>query len=335
MTRFVNPQPQYFSDLGLPLSEGLLYFYTTGTSTPLDTFSDPELNTPNANPVTLDAAGRPENDIFLQGVYKVILRDLDGNLIWEKDPVGGDAGSRLAFANWQAAITYSINNVITGSDGNFYVSLVNNNLNNDPVSSPSSWERVEFIRYWNTNVTYQTGNIVQDSSGFLWRSLQASNTANTPADNQWWSGVSDIRLYNAAATYASGQVVRSSTGLLYRSLQNANTGNSLVDGAWWSSDLSATWATITATDTVYPNATYQVLATVGAVDLTLATFAAGDQFTVKNSVDSTQVVTVLNPSYDIKGTSGTAAAGTDVTIAAGQTMVLVAQSASILEVSNA
>ena len=118
-------------------------------------------------------------------------------------------------------------------------------------------------------------------------------------------------------------------------MQSANTGNALVDGAWWSSDLSATWATITATGTVYPNANYQVLATSGAVDLTLATFAAGDQFTVKNSVDSTQVVTVLNPSYDIKGTSGTAVAGTDVTIAAGQTMVLVAQSASILEVSNA
>lgn len=335
MSRFVNPQPQYFSDLGLPLSEGNLYFYITGTSTPLDTYSDPTLSIPNDNPVPLDAAGRPENDIFLQGVYKVILRDLDGNLIWEKDPVGGDVGSRLAFANWQAAVTYSINNVVTGSDGNYYVSLVNNNLNNDPVSSPASWERVEFIRYWNTNVTYAAGDIVQDASGFLWRSLQGTNAGNTPADNQWWSGVSDIRLYNAAATYTQGQVVRSSTGLLYRSLQNANTGNALVDGAFWSSNLAATWAVIGSSSTVYPNAVYQVLATVGAVDLTLATFATGDQFTVKNSVDSTQVVTVLNPSYDIKGNAGTAAAGTDVTIAAGQTMVLVAQSASILEVSNA
>lgn len=335
MSRFVNPQPQYFSDLGLPLSEGNLFFYITGTNTPLDTYSDPTLSIPNDNPVPLDAGGRPENDIFIQGVYKVVLRDLDGNLIWEKDPVGGDVGSRLAFASWQAAVTYSINNVVTGSDGNYYVSLVNNNLNNDPVSSPASWERVEFIRYWNANVTYAASDIVQDVSGFLWRSLQGSNTGNTPSDSQWWSGVSDIRLYSAAATYGLGQVVRSSTGLLYRSLQAANTGNALVDGAWWSSDLSATWAVITATGTVYPNAEYQVLATVGATDLTLGTFTTGDQFTIRNSLDTTQTVTVLNPSYTIKGPVSSASAGTDVTIAPGQTMVLVAQSASILEVANA
>lgn len=335
MSRFVNPQPQYFSDLGLPLSEGLLYFYLTGTNTLLDTFSDPSLGTPNTNPVLLDAAGRPQTDIFLNGVYRVVLHDLNGNLVWDKDPVGGDAGSRLAFALWQAAISYSIGNVVTGSDGNYYVSLSNANINNDPVSSPASWERVEFLRYWNSNVTYSAGDIVQDAAGKLWRSLQSLNTANAPSDNQWWSGVGDIRQYSASVTYAAGQVVQSSTGLLYRSLQNANTGNALVDGAWWSSDLSAGWSVITASATIYPNAVYQVIATGGAVDLTLATYATGDQFTVRNSVDSTQTVTVLNPSSSIKGPVSTAPAGTDVTISRGQTMVLVSQSASILEVSNA
>lgn len=200
MTRFVNPQPQFFTDLGLPLSEGNLYFYLTETNTPFNTYSDPDLTTANQNPVPLDAGGSPEFDIWLDGVYKVVLKDKDDNLIWEKDPVGGDAGSRLAFGLWTAGITYSIDNVVTGSDGNFYVSLINNNLNNDPTSSPSSWEKVAFIRFWNTNVTYALGDIVQSSAGLMYRSLQDSNTGNAVTDAAWWSPAVEVLLQSVQKT---------------------------------------------------------------------------------------------------------------------------------------
>jgi hypothetical protein len=58
---------------------GSLAFYASGTSTPLATYSDSALTSPNTNPVVLDAAGRAGN-IFLQNLaYKVVLSDANNN----------------------------------------------------------------------------------------------------------------------------------------------------------------------------------------------------------------------------------------------------------------
>jgi len=214
MARFINPQPQFFTDLGLPLSEGLLYFYSTETSTPLDTYSDPELTTPNPNPVQLDAGGSPEVDIWLDGVYKVILKDKDDNLKWEKDPVGGDTGSRFAFSVWQAGVSYNLYNIVIASDGNSYMSLVNDNINNDPTTSTTEWERIEFIRYYNATVTYSLGDVVQDTTGNMWRSKQNLNTNHTPALNSaWWDVATDKRF--AAVLTASGTLQKNQEYLAY------------------------------------------------------------------------------------------------------------------------
>lgn len=86
--RFFNPAPQFASATDV-YSGGFLYFYTTGTSTPTNTYSDSTLVTPNANPITLDSAGRSPTDIFLDPAttYKVVLKDSAGVTIWTKDPV--------------------------------------------------------------------------------------------------------------------------------------------------------------------------------------------------------------------------------------------------------
>ena len=49
---------QYLDNNGDPLSGGLIYTYTAGTSTSALTYSDSALATANANPVVLDSAGR-------------------------------------------------------------------------------------------------------------------------------------------------------------------------------------------------------------------------------------------------------------------------------------
>lgn len=195
MGRFINPVPQFLTSLGKPLSAGLLYFYETETMTPLDTYSDPELTTVNPNPIALDAAGRASVDIFLDGVYKVILKDSSGVTQWEEDPVTDAAGaSREAFSTWRPTVAYNFGNITVGSDNNYYVSLQNNNYNHDPLSSPDWWERVEFLRYYNANVTYLIGEIVQDTTGSLWRSKQNANTGNTPSLNSaWWEQAVDSR----------------------------------------------------------------------------------------------------------------------------------------------
>ena len=101
--RFVLPYQSVFDSTGAPVPGALLYFYASGTSTPLTTYADPLLTTPNANPVQANAAGTFPN-IFLSGNYKVILTDSLNNQIWTADPVSGTASfypgvSSFSFVN--------------------------------------------------------------------------------------------------------------------------------------------------------------------------------------------------------------------------------------------
>jgi hypothetical protein len=205
MPRFIPPQFQFLNALGLPLSGGSLYFYETGTTTPKNVYLDDDFQTPAPNPVPLDAGGFLSVDVFTDGTYKEVLRDSSGNLIWEKDPAGADgAGSRNAFTVWQAGVTYGIINVVTGSDGNLYKSLLPSNLNNNPVSSPSSWERVAFIGFYNATITYPAGKVVQDLTGNLWKSRQAANIGNTPQiDSVWWEPAVDDKWISKTASFSA------------------------------------------------------------------------------------------------------------------------------------
>lgn len=98
-TRYYTPNPFEFDANGAPLANAQLFFYETGTSVLLNTFSDVNLTTPNANPVRADANGR-FGTVFLEPstAYKVQLwtAPTDGNptgtMIWSEDPCGPAAG---------------------------------------------------------------------------------------------------------------------------------------------------------------------------------------------------------------------------------------------------
>ena len=79
---------------GVNLAGGLVYFYEAGTTTPKDTYSDQALSVPNTNPVELNARG--EADIYLDGIYKIVLKTSDGTTIWTKDDAYGDDGQLRA-----------------------------------------------------------------------------------------------------------------------------------------------------------------------------------------------------------------------------------------------
>ena len=80
MSLFVYPKFSAQDVSVLNLSVGLVYLYITGTTTPKDTYSDNILSTANANPVVLDSRG--EADSYLDGVYKIILKDANDVEIW-------------------------------------------------------------------------------------------------------------------------------------------------------------------------------------------------------------------------------------------------------------
>ena len=68
-------QPQFQATAGTPLALGKLCSYAAGTSTPLATFSERTLTTPNSNPMVLTAGGLLQAQIYLDSVaYKFVVR---------------------------------------------------------------------------------------------------------------------------------------------------------------------------------------------------------------------------------------------------------------------
>jgi len=87
--RFFDPVPQALNGVGTSLADAELFFFTSGTSAPQDTFSDNNLTSANANPVVADGDGRFPNIFLKDATYKVQLKTTSGTQIWERDPVSG------------------------------------------------------------------------------------------------------------------------------------------------------------------------------------------------------------------------------------------------------
>lgn len=82
---------QFFDNNGVPLSGGLLYTYTAGTTTPQTTYTTNAGTIANSNPIQLNAFGRLDNEVWLtQGVsYKLVLKDSGGSTIGTYDNISG------------------------------------------------------------------------------------------------------------------------------------------------------------------------------------------------------------------------------------------------------
>jgi len=88
MSNFQLPRVTLFDTNGDPIVGGKIYFYEAGTDTPLDTYSDEALTTPNANPVVADAAGRC-TPIYLSGtaIYKVVVKTAANVTVYTADDI--------------------------------------------------------------------------------------------------------------------------------------------------------------------------------------------------------------------------------------------------------
>jgi hypothetical protein len=95
MTVFLSPLAgagqQFLDNSGNPLTGGLLYTYTAGTTTPANTYTSSSGVTAHSNPIIMDAAGRLESEVWLTGevAYKFILRDSAGALLGTYDDIYG------------------------------------------------------------------------------------------------------------------------------------------------------------------------------------------------------------------------------------------------------
>lgn len=201
MPRSVNPVPQYLGDDGNPLAFGKMFYFESGSATLKDLFSDEDLSIPASNPRILTGSGRLPNT-FYSGSVRQKLTDKDEVQFFDVDPVtSGTSGG--AFEDWNSVRTYNIPDYVIGSDNNIYRSSINANENNDPVSSSTAWEQVEFIGIFNLNITYAANDIVKGSDGNLYRSLAGSNIGNDPTSTAAWTAAVDITGTDLALTQAT------------------------------------------------------------------------------------------------------------------------------------
>jgi hypothetical protein len=88
---FAGAGAQFFDDNGVPLAGGLIYSYAAGTTTAAPTYTSATGLTANSNPIVLNAAGRVEEEIWLEAgdLYKFILEDANEVQIGSWDNIPG------------------------------------------------------------------------------------------------------------------------------------------------------------------------------------------------------------------------------------------------------
>lgn len=132
--RYTAPYFLWVDGDGVPAAGWKLYFYASGTDTPLATYSNAALTVANANPVVANADGY-WGAIFLQPVdYKVILKDENDVQIWSADPVNGQSGGIQSVASiaalkalgsassiYQVVLVQNYYDGVTGSGGGIFI----------------------------------------------------------------------------------------------------------------------------------------------------------------------------------------------------------------------
>ena len=150
---------QFFDNNGIPLSGGLLYTYAAGTSTSLATYTTYIGTIANSNPIVLDSAGRPPNEIWILGglSYKFVLQNSSGNSIWTADNINGAQGGESTVTATQGQTVFSVG-------FNYYVGA--NNLK-VYVNGSKQVVSTNYTETTNSTITFSTGLNVGDIVEFL------------------------------------------------------------------------------------------------------------------------------------------------------------------------
>ena len=86
----------FVDERGIPYDGGELYSFVSGSTEPAVTYSDPDGNVMNTNPVILDARGCASVYVDSSQLYRFVLKDTDGRVKWFVDkysvPSGGETG---------------------------------------------------------------------------------------------------------------------------------------------------------------------------------------------------------------------------------------------------
>jgi hypothetical protein len=197
-----------------------LYAYETGTTTPLDTYSDSGLSVANANPVVADAAGQ-FGAIYLKAqAYKLVLKTAADVTVWTRDPVDPRASTTAAAALAGTVTTTGL----SASAGVLKVDI--DNLTAETTFDPANDKVMVF-----------------DDSANALRSFLGQYVQQPPMD--YFSNLVVLRAGAATVDIdADFVVVENSSGSTYRSDSvnlTANLAASGANGLDTGSEANSTW----------------------------------------------------------------------------------------------
>lgn len=109
----INPYQQFLDEAGVPVSSGTVTFFINTTATIDSIFSDEDLTIAQANPYTLDAAGRIRGDIKYNGKKTLQLKDKNGGTIRTLDDVAAPNSNQASDINYTptATVQQRLNNL--------------------------------------------------------------------------------------------------------------------------------------------------------------------------------------------------------------------------------
>jgi len=151
---------QFFDDSGNPLTGGLLYSYAAGTTTPATTYTSNTGSVANPNPIILNSAGRPPNEVWLTNfnAYKFVLQNSAYVQIWTMDNISAiRSGGTQSYQTATAGQT-----VFTGL--NYTTS---NNSMQVFVNGLKKVITLQYIETNSTTITFLSGLTVGDIVEFV------------------------------------------------------------------------------------------------------------------------------------------------------------------------
>ncbi len=97
------PKYQFLDSLGVPLVNGTLTTYLTGSTTPTSTWQDAALTSLNTNPIVLDSRGEATLWLDSGTTYKFVLKNEAGAVQWTVDNISGNEQLAIALTAALAA----------------------------------------------------------------------------------------------------------------------------------------------------------------------------------------------------------------------------------------
>ena len=188
---------------------------------------------------------------------------------------------------WSPTTYYSAGNEVTGSNGNVYLGVTNNNVNNNPVTDTgANWTNTGILNPYNPLIGYWAGELVyvqtpNSPTAYplyqIYMSLTNNNTDTPNIATPWnstviysgdqcvsysgqqWYSLLELNLNNtptqapavwqAATAYSNTNTVAGSDGFIYTANGNTTGNDPTTDGGvhWVNSNTLAAWS---ATPTV-------------------------------------------------------------------------------------